>query len=36
MGDMKPVQYWGPTNIKCLHTKFSNHINQSPGFWTPL
>jgi len=34
-GDMKQVTYWGPTNIRHHHTRFSNRPTSHRGFVYP-
>jgi hypothetical protein len=34
--DIKQVPYWGSTNIRYHHTKFSNHANLLLGICAPL
>jgi len=33
---MKQVSYWGPTNIRHNHPKFSHLGNLVPRIWAPL
>ena len=33
---MQHVQFWGPTNIRHHHTKFSHHSELVPGIYAPL